>query len=205
MHSTSQPISAEQFAAIVEALHVQGSAHEDIEWSESIRPPANPEAFAGEVIFVIANSGMKHTVAVGIFRRVMDKLEAGGSATEAFGHRGKAGAMDFVWTERAALLARFHDAEDKIAFCRSLPWIGGITCFHLAKNFGVDCAKPDVHLQRLADRGAETVDGLCQRLARASGYRIATVDLLLWRACATGLVDSRTGQFHLATRPVTAS
>ena len=80
-----------------------------------------------------------------------------------------------------------------LEWLQGLPWIGGITKYHLAKNLGIDCAKPDVHLQRLADREGVTAHVLCERLAKATGYRIATVDLVLWRACATGLIDSRTG------------
>lgn len=82
-------------------------------------------------------------------------------------------------------------ADDKLAFCESLPWIGGITKYHLAKNFGADVAKPDVHLKRLADAAGCTAQALCDRLARETGYRVGTVDVVLWRACAIGLVDSR--------------
>ena len=32
---------------------------------------------------------------------------------------------------------------------------------------------------------------MCQRLARQTGYREATIDTILWRACADGFLDSR--------------
>jgi len=92
------------------------------------------------------------------------------------------------------LLGRYLVAADKVEFCASLPWIGNITKYHLAKNFGADVAKPDVHLQRLADREGTTAQALCERLAKATGYRAATVDVLLWRACANGIINSRTGE-----------
>ena len=79
-------------------------------------------------------------------------------------------------------------------FCDSLPWIGGITKYHLAKNFGAQVAKPDVHLVRLAEREGCAPQQLCERLAAATGWRVITVDTLLWRACANGFIDSRTGE-----------
>jgi hypothetical protein len=163
----------------------------DIEWSEGVTEPEDADAFATEAIFVICNSGMKHTVAQGIFDRIMPRLYNHGSAHEVFGHKGKCGAIDLIWKERARLFSEYLAAPDKLAFCESLPFIGGITKYHLAKNFGVDVAKPDVHLQRLAEREGTTPQALCERLARESGYRTSTVDVILWRACAIGLIDSR--------------
>jgi hypothetical protein len=61
----------------------------------------------------------------------------------------------------------------------------------LAKDAGVDVAKPDVHLARLARRDRTDVERMCMRLARWTGYRSATVDTILWRACATGILDSK--------------
>lgn len=163
----------------------------DIAWSEGVMPPADADEFALEAIFVICNSGMKHTVAQGIFDRIMPRLRNGGSAHETFGHKGKSDAIDFIWRERERLLGEYRAAPDKLAFCENLPWIGGITKYHLAKNFGADVAKPDVHLQRLADAEGCTAQQLCERLSGETGYRIATVDVILWRACAIGLIDSR--------------
>lgn len=181
------------FRTAIEILLDEGVAEHDIAWAESAAPPCDPDEFGRETIYVIANSGMRFTVAQGIFRRVMAALEAGGSAHDAFGHKGKASAMDLVWRERASLLAGFLAAEDRLAFCASIPWIGGITKYHLAKNFGVDVAKPDIHLARLARLHATDPQSLCAEIARATGWRIATVDTLLWRACATGILCGHTG------------
>lgn len=43
---------------------------------------------------------------------------------------------------------------------------------------------------RIADHSGEGVQAMCERLAAATGYRAATVDLILWRACANGLINS---------------
>lgn len=86
----------------------------------------------------------------------------------------------------ASAVPQKHLERQKVAYLRSLPWIGDITCWHLAKNYGHDVAKPDRHLVRIA--GDEGVHGLCARLARESGDRVATVDLVIWRAANLGMI-----------------
>src|SRR3546814_4934274 len=49
-------------------------------------------------------------------------------------------------------------------------------------------------LVRVADRHATNAQDLCERISAASGYKINTVDLILWRACAVGILDGRTCQ-----------
>lgn len=171
-------------------------AEADIAWAEAIQPPKDADSFALEVAFVICNSGMKNTVARGIFAKCRNALHAKTPVFDVFKHPGKSAAIETVWRDRVRLLAEYcavHGATNKLAFLHALPWIGGITKYHLAKNFGADVAKPDVHLQRLADRESCTAQALCERLAREVGLRVASVDTVLWRACANGVINSRTG------------
>ena len=184
------PISKELFARIDRAVRKAGYSAA-IEWSENIRPPGNASQFAAEAIYVICNSGMANRVAVPIFERCMLALRRGQSVTLVFGHPGKAAAIDHIWKRRRSLFRKLNETDDLIAFCATLPWIGYVTKFHLAKNLGADVAKPDVHLNRLAEPTGETAQGLCERLAKESGYRAATVDLILWRACADLIIHSR--------------
>jgi hypothetical protein len=186
------------FDAALIRLRALGFADGDIEWCENIVPPIDPDEFAREVIFVICNSGMQNNVARGIFDRVVPALDVGASSFSVFKHKGKTTAIDLIWSTRVALLAAYLAAEDKLTFCQSIPWIGPVTKYHLAKNFGADVAKPDVHLQRLADHRGVSVHDLCAGLAAETGYRIATIDTLLWRACANGVIDSRTGEIREA-------
>jgi hypothetical protein len=183
-------ITAERFAELVAAVRAAGYG-DDITWSEACALPKDATAFACEAVFVICNSGMHHRVARGIYERVIKSLVAGESARTAFRHDGKAAAIDRIWAERDSMFAGLIVAEDKVEYCASLPWIGAITKYHLAKNFGVDVAKPDVHLKRLADREGCTPQALCDRLAAASGLKARTVDVVLWRACAVGILDSK--------------
>jgi hypothetical protein len=159
---------------------------DEIEWAQTVQPVINADIFWREFAWVVLNSGMKNQVAAGIWQRVRPTVENGGSAAEVFGHQGKAAAINAVYERRGERLAEYLAAADKLAYLRSLPWIGHITCYHLAKNFGHDVAKPDRHLVRIA--GAEGVDALCQRLACASGDRVATVDVVIWRAANLRLI-----------------
>lgn len=187
-------ITSGEFWRVVGALGKQ--ALDDIDWAEALVAPDHPDQFAFDAIFVICNSGMKNTVAQGIFDRCVSALLNGYPVITAFKHPGKVAAIETIWRDRERLLAEYLAADDKLAFCESLPWIGGITKYHLAKNYGADVAKPDVHLQRLADREGCTSQELCERLALESGFRVATVDTVLWRACANAVINSRTGEIQ---------
>lgn len=184
------PISKHQFSKIDKAVRKAGYSAA-IEWSENIEPPPNAKALAAEAIYVIVNSGMSNVVAVPIFERCMAALHKGKSATTVFGHPGKAAAIDHIWRRRVTLFRQLRKTDDLVAFCATLPWTGDITKYHLAKNLGADVAKPDVHINRLAAPEGVTAHQLCERLAKETGYRVATVDLILWRACADGIIHSR--------------
>lgn len=183
-------ITITRFRRIEQAVRQAGYG-EDIQWSETIDQPTSPEQFAEAAIYVICNSGMAFTVAASIVEKCYEAVRAGAAVSAVFGHPGKAAAIEHVWYGRVALYAAYIDADDKLEFCQSLPWIGPVTKFHLAKDLGVDVAKPDVHLVRLARAEQTTVARMCARLARLTGYRIATVDTVLWRACSTGILNSR--------------
>lgn len=180
-----------QFRQLEAVLRNEGYG-DMIAWSEEIQPCADARAFALEAIYVICNSGMKFLVANGIYWRVVDALRSRRSATTVFGHPGKGPAIDFIWKHRRVLFNAYSVAPNKLAFCGTLPWIGPVTMFHLAKNLGVDVAKPDVHLERLAKAEGLSVVALCQRLSRQTGYKVTTIDSILWRACADGYLNSRT-------------
>lgn len=189
-------MNAAIFRRVLTALGEQG--RDDVEWSEAIAPPPNPEEFALETIFVICNSGMKNTVARRIFDRIIPCITSGGRAFEVFKHPGKAAAIDKIWMERERFYDEYMAAPDKVVYAQTIPWIGKITCYHLIKNFGADVAKPDVHLQRMAYREGCSAQSLCERLSAETGYRVATIDTILWRACANGVINSRTGEISLA-------
>jgi hypothetical protein len=182
-------------AAVIDA----GYGHE-IAWAQNVTEPPDPVTFASEAIWVILCSGMKAQVARIIQERVWKAINDGKPVKgHVLGRSGKAAAIDTIWRDRESLFHAFRRAQDKLAFCATLPWIGPITKFHLAKNLGVDCAKPDIHLERVAAFYSTTPADLCAQLAAATGDRMATVDMVIWRACNLEIIQSRTllpGAYH---------
>lgn len=186
------------------------------DWSTSIVEPTDAEKLAGEIVWIILCSGRTAQSARTIEKRVWAAIHDGRPALSAFGHRMRAGAIEFAWAERERLFSelgsmRDSSDEDLLAWCRSLPGVGAVTCYQLAKNLGRDVAKPDIWLCRLAgipdrpgghvaERFAACRD-LCIPLARATGDRIATVDSMLWLACNKSVltVDAHGGP--IAYRP----
>lgn len=194
-------ISEEMYREVRARLAAMGHVG-DYEWSQNIKPPGTPDGLACEYTWVVLNSGMRNTVAQKIMGLVWPLLCADLPIGPVFKHKGKVAAIERGWHLRSGLFYEFkrfgltgnaacdgdHLTAVVIEWCDQLPWIGGITKFHLAKNLGCDVAKPDRWLVRLAAVSGESVDDLCGRLARATGDRVATVDVVLWRACAIGLL-----------------
>lgn len=67
-------------------------------------------------------------------------------------------------------------------FLQQLPFIGPVTSKHLAKNLGVQIAKPDRHLLRIATAlNYLSVDNLCEDIAKITQHPVSVIDLVLWR------------------------
>jgi hypothetical protein len=74
-----------------------------------------------------------------------------------------------------------------------LPYVGKITCHHLARNLGqLDSVKPDLHLVRLAAHwGFEDCTKMCEAM-RPPEMPLGIVDLILWYASSTfGTITAR--------------
>lgn len=71
--------------------------------------------------------------------------------------------------------------QEGISFIRCLPYMGPATSYHLAKNIGLDVAKPDRHLVRIAALAGYEVGDLCREISIAVGDRVPVVDVVLWR------------------------
>jgi hypothetical protein len=72
-----------------------------------------------------------------------------------------------------------------IEVLQTLPYIGPVTVYHLAKNLGLPVAKPDRHLQRLAATlSYPDAHALCRDVAALTGDPPHVVDLIFWRYLA---------------------
>ena len=163
---------------------------DEIRWAEDIKPPTDAEDFVSELIFVICNSGMKAQVARGIYDKVMAALRRDGCAGTAFNHVGKVASIERLWRQRARLFAEYQRSCQKLKWLGEVPWIGPITRYHAAKNFGLEVIKPDRHLERVAKAARTSPYMLCRRLSTASGDSLAVVDTVIWRAANLGIIDT---------------
>lgn len=124
---------------------------------------------------------------------VENSLSYSERAAKVFGHKRKieaivnAAGLILLWPEG------FRSFKDNIhsrgiSALYSLPYIGPITSYHLAKNIGFPVAKPDRHLVRIASiYGYKSVQALCEDIAEMSGDPVPVVDIVLWRfATLTG-------------------
>lgn len=176
---------------------IQAGFEDDIIWAESLHEVTIDAYYvARETAWVILNSGFRYKVARKLWPAIteafhgwdLERIDEGcvDQALDALNHKGKIGAM-----LKIAQLVRdegvdsiLEDALDPPKLTR-LPFIGKTTCWHLAKVLGVDCIKPDVHLQRAAKAaGFEDPVTLCQAIQTALGEpleRLTVIDSVLWR------------------------
>jgi len=170
-------------------------------WAENIKPLEKQtyETFVGEYVWVVLNAGMKEQVARGIYDRfwaAMKAYPATGSPYEVIGHYGKRKAIREMMLRHHTVLWELQNAADPVAYLETLPWIGPITKYHLARNLGIDVVKPDRHLVRLAERfGFASPLEMCQAIQADLATlvephlrpdRLGTIDVVLWRYCNLG-------------------
>lgn len=159
---------------------IQKGYQKEIDWVESRQfDDQNVTTFFGEYMYVVINSGMKNQVAENIYRRAM---KAGMSAV---GHPQKRKALELGMKMKEQWFKGLKEKktfDEQLNYLETLPFIGPITKYHLARNLGIDCAKPDRHLVRIAERfGYSGVQRMCQDISDVTGDRIGTVDVVLWR------------------------
>jgi hypothetical protein len=160
----------------------------EVDWSDSIMPCTSASKFLDEYVWVVLNAGMKEQVARKIFERIQNAIQAGIPLLEVFGHKGKVAAIERMLKCYHEEFKLFQKAKDKLKRLESLPWIGKVTKYHLAKNLGIRVMKPDRHLVRIAEQYDTTCTELCLSLAAATGDKLVTVDTVIWRAANLGFI-----------------
>jgi len=180
-------MEVQQYFDLKQAVIDAGYEHE-IDWIDNIQPCYSAEDFADEATWVILNSGMKEQIARQIWNKIKMAWSVGNPTASAFGHKGKVKAIDFIQKNKQDIFDQYFGCSEPLEFLESLPFIGKITKYHLAKNLGVDCVKPDRHLVRIAKNNNQTVDELCNDLSLQTGDKLSMVDMVLWRAANLGMI-----------------
>jgi len=157
---------------------------DEVEWCEKREPfeLCTPETLYFEYVYVVLNAGMKEQIARKIYERFCKDLDF-----NMIGHLGKreatrTGSGNYkMWFNSLQMLKT--DME-RIEYLKTFPWIGDITKFHLARNIGIDCVKPDRHLVRLAEQfGFKTPFDMCVEIQRYTNEKLGVIDVVLWRYC----------------------
>lgn len=153
-----------------------------------------PDLFFKAFVYVVLNSGMKNQIAHLIYEKFIIAfgnnpfvgLNNIRSGLNVIGHPGKREAIRdafYQYRQWFMVLKKKKTLDEQLCFLESLPWIGPITKYHLARNLGLDVAKPDRHMSRVAGFfGFDDVQEMCRQLSEQSGDRIGVVDVVLWRA-----------------------
>ncbi|MGO9414638.1 MAG: hypothetical protein ACLP51_05790 [Syntrophobacteraceae bacterium] len=172
---------------------------DEIAWSQNVKAPETVNVFIWEYVWIVICSGMKYTVARKIEDKVIRALRHGQRIypvdKTVFGHALKCEAIQKAWDRQHEYFGKFQRVKDDpkavMEFITTLPYTRGpIIRWHFAKNLGLDVAKPDRHLQRIADFYDTTPQALCEKMSKESGDRIATVDMVLWRAAEQGFINT---------------
>lgn len=171
----------------------------EIEWQARKRfESVSVDEFLGQMAWVVLASGMKEAVVrakypgvtSSFFEWDVAEIMAHGeacalAALNSFGHRGKIYAIlegvEKVYREGWDHL-KTRISTNPIKVLQEFKFIGPITSYHLAKNLGLDVAKPDRHLVRIAAAfGYADVQRFCREISEEVGDPVPVVDIVLWR------------------------
>jgi len=152
----------------------------------------NEQTFLRQYVYVVLNTGMLNQVAEKMFTKWLKE------GSESVRNQAKRNAIKKVQKDISMWWDLLQSSENKLAVLSLLPFIGPVTKYHLARNLGLDTAKPDRHLTRLAEHfDFPDVQSMCEALASKVGERIGVVDLILWRACNLGYFPEDKSQTRL--------
>ncbi len=80
---------------------------------------------------------------------------------------------------------KIKDKDEAKDLFKTLPFIGEITVYHIMRNIGIDCFKPDRHIVHITrDLNISETD-LFQIICSKYKEYIGVIDYILWRASAT--------------------
>jgi len=185
------------FAKIIVLDH---GFHHEINWQSKVSfEDLDEKTFLRELSWVVLSSGMKTAIiekkfgsiskcfyqwksALLIAKNCTHCFE---SAIRIFNNRAKMNAIiDAANKISFQGFAKIKELilNNPIEFLQEFKFIGPTTVYHLAKNIGLDFAKPDRHLRRIAAmHGYSDVQKFCRDIAINIGDSVPVVDIVFWR------------------------
>jgi len=172
----------------------------EIDWQDTVSfNEIDEQKFLKEYSWVVLASGMSDKVVSKVFPRIQetfgqwrnlgviaqDREEILKKCLTIFNNRAKVTAIlsmsDHV-NEYGIRHIKDSMLELGMEYLKAFPFIGKATCFHLAKNIGLNYAKPDRHLMRVSNSmGYVDPNDLCAAIANYVEDKVQVVDLVLWR------------------------
>jgi hypothetical protein len=172
----------------------------EIDWQDEIKfEELTEQRFLQEFCWVVIASGLNDQVVRKLFPLIKSILFDFNSAysiynnsdecyeniLKVFNHPGKAKAMlyaaNYVFGHSFSHV-KSNLSSSGVNYIKTFPYMGEATSFHLAKNIGLNVAKPDRHLVRMSSAlGFESVNILCSEISNLIEENISLIDLVLWR------------------------
>lgn len=199
MSSQNKQKLAEAYLKAKETVMQSGFAPE-IHWQATrCLDQISESEFLQEAAWVILNSGMKEAIVRRLFAGVSASFLNWKSAVTILQNEDYCTqrSLSFFNHQRkiSAILSMCHKVEDLgfeaircliyaegTDFLRTFDYIGPITCYHLAKNIGLEVVKPDRHLVRISKTtGFRSPNDLCHLLSEMTGDKVTVIDIVLWR------------------------
>lgn len=172
----------------------------EIDWqSERSFERLTEQEFLKETAWVILSSGFRESIVSRLFPQISESYlnwedsilisesidDCHHKALEVFHNTKKIDAISSSILRVAT--EGFQNIKRKIqkfgiAYLQGFPFIGPVTGIHLLKNIGLQVAKPDRHLNKIAKTtGFESAQELCEWIKDKVGDEIAEIDVILWR------------------------
>lgn len=172
----------------------------EITWQQDVRLASITEpTFLSEAAWVVLSAGMRERIVRRVFpgiaaaflgwssaRNIVQRSDhCVRSALQVFHHERKIRSIVGIAKHVADVGldgVRRQLVSEGAAYLQVLPYIGPVTCHHLAKNLGLRTAKADRHLTRIAAAaGYSCPIAMCDAIAAQTGDSVSVVDIVLWR------------------------
>ena len=173
---------------------------EEIDWQDEINfNKVDESKFLHEIAWVILASGMNDKVVRNKFPLIKDVMYDFTSseliqmnrnicykkAIKIFNHPGKINAIlyvaEYIYSHSFAYIKREIEIG-QINFIQTFPYLGKATSYHLAKNIGINVAKPDRHLIRVSNcLGFNCPNELCNDISIFAKEKKSIIDIVIWR------------------------
>jgi 3-methyladenine DNA glycosylase Tag len=185
------------FAKIIVLDH---GFHHEINWQAKVSfEDLDEKTFLRELSWVVLSSGMKTAIIEKKFGPiskcfyqwksaaliVKNGTQCFESALQIFNNKAKMNAIiDAATKISRQSFAKIKEliATNPIEFLQKFKFIGPTTVYHLAKNIGLDFAKPDRHLKRIASmHGYSDVQKFCREISKNTDDAVPVIDIVFWR------------------------